>query len=78
MLASMQALKGRIHNGQLVFDVPLNLPEGHELEVYLSEPLMSDEERLLLHSSILRGIEDGACGREIDADAFLAQLAAER
>jgi hypothetical protein len=78
MLGRMQALKGRIHNGQLVFDVPLNLPEGHELEVYLSGPLMSDEERSLLHASILRGIEDADGGREMDAEAFLAELAAEQ
>jgi hypothetical protein len=73
----MQALKARIRNGQVVLDKPLNLPEGHELEVHLSEPLISDEERALLHASILRGIEDGAQGREMDADEFLSQLAAE-
>src|SRR5690606_31139046 len=33
----MQALKARIHNGQLVLDQPLNLPEGHELEVHVND-----------------------------------------
>ncbi len=74
---TMQALKARIHNGQLVLDKPLNLPEGHELEVHLTEPEMSDEEREELHASIVRGIEDGEAGREMDADDFLRQLAAE-
>ena len=74
---TMQALKARIHNGQLVLDQPLNLPEGHELDVHLDADGMSDEEREALHASIVRGIEDGEAGREMDADDFLRQLASE-
>ena len=73
----MQALKARIHNGQLVLDQPLNLPEGHEVEVHLDAGEMSDEEREELHASIARGIEDGEGGREMDARDFLRQLASE-
>lgn len=73
----MQALKARIHNGQLVLDEPLNLPEGHEVEVHLNADGMTDEEREQLHASIVRGIEDGEAGREMDASDFLRQLASE-
>lgn len=73
----MQALKARIKNGQLVLDQPLNLPEGHELEVHLSADEMSDDERVKLHASIVRGIEDGEAGREMDAADFLRELASE-
>ncbi len=75
--ATMQARKARIHNGQLVFDPPLNLPEGHEVEVHFDEPEMSDEEREELHASILRGIADGEAGREMDAEEFHRRLASE-
>ncbi len=73
----MQALKARIHNGQLVLEKPLKLPEGHKLEVHLIDDQMTDEDREVLHASIIRGLEDGEAGREMDADDFLRQLASE-
>ncbi len=73
----MLALKARVHNGQLVLDQPLGLPEGHELEVQVDDDGMDAEERAALHEAIARGVEDGRAGREADAADFLRELAAE-
>ncbi len=66
-----QELKAHVHNGQVVLDEPLNLPEGTRLRV------VAEHEDPELEASIARGIADVRAGRVTDADEFLAELEAE-
>jgi len=70
------AHKARVENGRLKLDEPTSLPEGTVIElVVASEPdELSDEERLLLHASLRRGVEDGKAGRVVDADKVVDEL----
>lgn len=74
----MSPLRARVHNGQLVLDKPLNLPEGHELELrVVNDDGMSDSQRTVLHEALSRGISDMRAGRVSDFDDFLDELGAD-
>ncbi|OQX70290.1 MAG: hypothetical protein B6A08_00215 [Sorangiineae bacterium NIC37A_2] len=71
------ALKARVENGHLKLDEPTNLPDGTEVELVIRDgDLLSDEERLRLHSSLDRAFDDEDSGRFVDTQAFLAEVRA--
>jgi hypothetical protein len=79
----MQLLKAHVHNGRLMLDEPTDLPEGEVIDlVRLDEVLahggdyLDDEERVRLHESIERGIEDVKAGRIVDGREVIAGLRA--
>jgi len=79
----MRALKARVRDGRLVLDEPTDLPEGEIVElVPLGDVLagggddLDEEERLRLHQSIERGVEDVRAGRTVDAEQVITELRA--
>jgi hypothetical protein len=77
----MQSLKAHVHNGRLLLDEPTDLPEGEVIElVPLDDVLdsggdhLDDEERVALHQSIERGLEDVKAGRTVDARKVIEEL----
>ncbi|MGO8997051.1 MAG: hypothetical protein ACLQVI_27360 [Polyangiaceae bacterium] len=79
----MLPLKAHVKNGRLVLDEPTDLPEGEVVELVLADEALDDavdylddDERVRLHRSIERGLEDGAAGRTVDARKVLAELRA--
>jgi hypothetical protein len=83
----MRAPKIRVENGRIRLDEPTDLPNGTELylvpakqledAVLLRDDSLDDEERMRLHESIRRGLEEGRTGRVTDFDEFLAELEAK-
>jgi hypothetical protein len=72
----MLAHKARVENGRLKLDEPTNLPDGTVIELVAASEFgeLSDEERLLLHASLRRGIDDAKAGRLVDADQVIDEL----
>jgi predicted DNA-binding antitoxin AbrB/MazE fold protein len=71
----MEALKARVENGRLKLDEPTNLPEGAEVELVAVEGSeLHDRERVELHASLDRALDDEEAGRFVDADDFLAEV----
>ena len=73
MLGVVQALKARVQGGRLKLDEPTDLPEGAEVDVAVIGDDLSPEERVELHASLDRALEDSEAGRGIDAWEFLAK-----
>ena len=80
---TMQPLKAHVKNGRILLDEPTDLPEGEEIElVPLDEVLdnggdyLDDEERVRLHQSIERGLDDVKAGRTVDARQVIDELRA--
>jgi hypothetical protein len=74
----MQVIKATVRNGRISVDEPTTPPEGHEVELHVAnDDGMSDGERQRLHASIVRGVQDGRAGREMELDSFMDQLDAE-
>ena len=74
----MQALKVQVKNGRLVLDEPTDLPDGAEVEVVVIDDDLSPEERVALHASLDRALEDSEAGRGMDAAEYLRQYRARR
>lgn len=74
----MQALKVQVKNGRLVLDEPTDLPDGAEVEVVVIDDELTPEERLALHASLDRALEDSEAGRGMDAVEYLRQYRARR
>jgi hypothetical protein len=74
----MQALKVQVRNGRLVLDEPTDLPEGAEVEVVVIDDELSPEERVALHASLDRALDDSEAGRGMDAAEYLRQYRARR
>jgi hypothetical protein len=74
----MQALKVQVKNGRLVLDEPTDLPDGAEVEVVVIDDELSPEERVALHASLDRALEDSEAGRGMDAAEYLRQYRARR
>jgi hypothetical protein len=74
----MQALKMQVKNGRLVLDEPTDLPDGAEVEVVVIDDELSPEERVALHASLDRALEDSEAGRGMDAGEYLNQYRARR
>ncbi len=72
-----QELKAHVHNGQVVLDEPLNLPEGTRLRVVADDAdEMDAEERAALEAAIEEGYADFERGDHTDARAFAKELLA--
>ncbi len=77
-LGSMEALKAHVKDGRLVLDEPTDLPDGAEVELRIvGGDELDEEERLALHASLDRALDDEDAGRKVNVDEFLAEVAAE-
>ena len=73
----MQALKVQVKNGRLVVDEPTDLPDGAEVEVVILDDELSPEERVVLHASLDRALEESeAAGRGMTSAEYLRQYRA--
>jgi hypothetical protein len=77
----MQPLRAHVRHGRLVLDEPTNLPEGEAVDLLpVDEVLMAggdgldDEERVRLHQSLKRGVEDVEAARTVDARDMIQRL----
>lgn len=73
----MTALKAHVHNGRIVVDDAVDLPEGTEVRVYLydvSADPMSATERAALEEALDRSLAQADAGDLVEADAVLAEL----
>lgn len=73
----MKALKGHVHNGQIVLDEPVALPEGATVEVLLDESNLSADDRAELDEAIEEGASEFARGEFEEARAFARRLVAK-
>ena len=74
----MHALKAQVKNGRIVVDEPTDLPDGAEVELRIvGGDELDEDERVALHASLERGLDDEDAGRKVDVDEFLAEVAAE-
>ncbi|HEU0030514.1 MAG TPA: hypothetical protein VFQ53_07775 [Kofleriaceae bacterium] len=74
----MKAVKAHVHNGQIVLDEPLELPEGVAVEVLLPEnDELTDEERRELENAVEESAAELARGELEDARAFAHRLVAK-
>jgi hypothetical protein len=68
-----------VHNGRIQLDEPTDLPDGAEIDlVAIEDDGLSPEERVELHASLDRALEDRQAGRTVDAWAYLKQYRAQR
>lgn len=82
---AMQPLKAHVHNGRLVLDERMDLPEGEEVELVPLDDVLAnggdyldDEERERLHESLRESIGQMKAGETIDAAVAPAELRAMR
>ena len=75
----MKALRAHIHNGQIVLDEPVELPEGAAVEVLLpdNDELTADE-RSELDAALEESAAQFARGEFEDAHAFASRLVAAK
>lgn len=70
---------GRVKNGRVVVDEPTDLPDGAEVEVLvIGGDELTPEERVELHASLDRALENSDAGRGVDAWEYLKQCRPER
>ena len=74
----MRALKVQVKSGRLMLDEPSDLPEGAEVDVVVIDDALSPEERIELHASLDRALDDSEAGDATDAGEFLEQHRARR
>ena len=74
----MHALKVQVKNGRLVVDEPTDLPDGAEVEIVVIDDKLTTEERVELHASLERALDDSEAGRSMDAGDYLKQYRARR
>jgi hypothetical protein len=74
----VKAIKAHVHNGQIVLDEPVDLPDGFAVEVLLPE---NDEhtagQQAELEAAIEESAADFAAGNIVDARAFAGRLVAK-
>ena len=64
MTPDRMPLRAQVRDGRLVLDVPLDLPEGTEVDlVPVADDELDEEDRRRLHAAIDRGLADGRAGR---------------
>ena len=69
-------LKARVHDGRLILDEPVDLPEGTEVDLVPANDGddLDDADRARLHAAITRSAEQFRSGRGIPADKVLELL----
>ncbi len=74
----MKAIRAHIHDGKIVPDEPIELPEGAAVEVLVPEnEEMSAEEKVELESEIAASAAEFERGECEDAHAFALRLVAK-
>ena len=74
----MKALRAHIHNGQIVLDEPVELPEGVAVEVLLPDnDDLTAEERVQLDAALEESAAQFSRGEYEDAHAFASRLVAK-
>ena len=75
----MAHLTARVHHGRLILDVPVDLPEGTEVELVADDGRdgLTPEDRERLHAALEASSAEAERGEFIDADDVLARLPAE-
>lgn len=74
----VKALKAHVHNGQIVLDEPIELPEGVAVEVLLPEnDELTAEYRRQLENAVEESAAEFARGEFEDARAFAHRLVAK-
>lgn len=78
ILILVKAIKAHVHNGQIVLDEPVELPEGVAVEVLLPEnDELTAEERVELEAALEESAAQFARGEFEDANAFARRLVAK-
>jgi hypothetical protein len=78
MLTDVKALRAHVHNGQIVLDECVDLPEGVAVEVLLPDAGdLATEERDELEAEVEESARQFARGEFEDARAFAHKLAAK-
>ena len=73
---TMDALKARIENGEVVVTEPTLLPEGAEVELHIvpREGMLSEEERRDLQVKLEAGAQALASGDKSSLDDFIEEI----
>ena len=73
-------LRGHVHDGKIVIDDPVDLPEGTQVQLALVDAgdELFDEDRARLHAAIETSQAEFKAGRGIPAERVLADLRASR
>ena len=74
----VQAFKVQVKNGRLMVDEPSDLPEGAEVDVLVMDDALSPDERIALHASLDRALDESGAGGDVDAGEYLEQYRARR
>lgn len=69
-------LKAMVRAGRLVFDEPVDLPDGTEVEMLplISGDWLDETDRAALHQALQDSEADVAAGRVVDAEEVLKEL----
>jgi hypothetical protein len=69
-------IRGRVENGRIKVDQPIDLPEGTEVSLYLvdADDGLDGAEREKLHKALAESQEDIKAGRLVDAGDVLKGL----
>lgn len=72
----MNALKGRVKQGRLVVEEPVEFPEGTVLELAIVDPGddLDETERTALHEALSRGWEGAKAGEGRPAEELIQKL----
>lgn len=76
MMVSM-TVRGRVQDGRLHVDAPLDLPDGTEVELAVlmeGDDDLDPEDRARLHESLRESLAQAARGEVIPIDDVLAEL----
>ena len=75
---TMTSYRARVHKGRLLLDVPTELPEGTEVDLFASDvdtlAEMTEDERRELADEIAAAQADADAGRGVDIEDLLKQL----
>lgn len=75
---NVKALRAHVHNGQIVLDEPVELPEGVAVEVLLPDhDDLTAEERAELEAALDESAAQFTRGESEDAHAFARRLVAK-
>lgn len=69
-------MTARVHDGRLLLDEPVNLPEGTEVELVLADDgdALDGTDRSRLHAALDRSAKQLARGEMIPAEEVLSRL----
>ena len=75
---TMTSYRARVHKGRLLLDVPTELPEGTEVDLFAADvdtlAEMTEDERRELAAEIAAAQADAEAGRGVDIEDLLEQL----